>query len=89
MMDFDRLVAFETALADELVGTDVVDGHDFGSDEFNIFILTDRPTATFDQAMKAVQRARLPQSVRAAYRDSTGKDYVILWPEDLVEFRIA
>ena len=89
MMDFDRLVAFEGALADELVGPDVVDGHDFGSGEFNIFILTDHPTSTFDQAMKAVQSASLPHSVRIAYRIITGEDYVILWPPDLVEFRIA
>jgi hypothetical protein len=89
MMDFDRVVAFEDALADELVGPDVVDGHDFGSDEFNIFILTDHPAATFDQAMKAVRRARLPQSVRVAYRNITGEDYVILWPPGLAEFRIA
>jgi hypothetical protein len=88
-MDFDRLVAFESALADELVGPDEVDGHDCGSGEFNIFILTNHPTETFDQAMKAVQRARLAQSVRAAYRDITGDDYVILWPADLIEFRIT
>jgi len=89
MMDFDRLVAFENALADELVGPDAVDGHDFGSSEFNIFILTDHPTATFDQAMRAIQSARLPHSARIAYRIITGGDYVILWPPGLVEFRIA
>lgn len=41
--DFDHLVALEEKLIEGLNGTAVVDGHDFGLSEFNIFILTDSP----------------------------------------------
>jgi hypothetical protein len=88
-VDFERLVAFESVLANELVGPDVVDGHDFGSGEFNIFILTNDPTTTFDQAMKVFQSARLQQSVRVAYRKLTTESYVVLWPPDLKKLRVA
>jgi len=40
MADFDRLVALETKLMESLDGVGVVDGHDFGSGTFNIFVLT-------------------------------------------------
>ena len=89
MDDFHRLVAFESVLADELDGRNSVDGHDFGSGEFNIFVLTDDPTTTFDQTMKVFQSAKLRRSVRVAYRERTGEDYVIFWPPGLLEFRIA
>ena len=43
MEDFDRLVALEDKLIEEMDDVATVDGHDFGSGEFNIFILTDDP----------------------------------------------
>ena len=37
MDDFDQLVILEDKLIDELGSVATVDGHDFGSGEFNIF----------------------------------------------------
>jgi hypothetical protein len=50
MADFDRLVALEDRLVEELDDLTAVDGHDFGSGEFNIFILTDDPAMVFGKA---------------------------------------
>ena len=44
MDDFDQLVILEGKLIEELGSVATVDGHDFGSGEFNIFVLTDEPT---------------------------------------------
>ena len=44
MDDFDQLVILEDKLIEELGSVATVDGHDFGSGEFNIFVLTDEPT---------------------------------------------
>jgi hypothetical protein len=43
--DFDRLVALEDRLNEEL--NDEVDGHDFGAEEFNSFLVTDDVDKTF------------------------------------------
>ena len=45
---FDKLVSFEEALSSVLGQMADVDGHDSGSGEMNIFILTDHPIATFN-----------------------------------------
>jgi hypothetical protein len=45
---FDNLIGFEEALSSLIGETAEVDGHDFGSGEMNIFILTDDPVATFN-----------------------------------------
>jgi hypothetical protein len=43
LVDFDRLVALEDRLIEELGQLAMVDGHDFGLGQFNIFVLTDDP----------------------------------------------
>ena len=45
LTDYDRLVSLEDKLIEELSGSANIDGHDFGSGEFNIFILSDEPAA--------------------------------------------
>jgi len=47
MADFDRLLALETTLMESLGEIGIVDGHDFGSGTFNIFVLTNEPTTVF------------------------------------------
>ena len=86
---FDQLVALEEKLLDKLDNTAVVDGHDFGQSEFNVFILTDHPAAVFDKARQIVIDQRLQQGMRAAYRELTAENYVVLWPSTLVEFIVA
>ena len=87
--DFDQLVALEEKVFDKLDNTAVVDGHDFGQSEFNIFILTDQPAAVFDKARRIVSDRRLQEGMRAAYRELTAENYVILWPSTFAEFVVA
>jgi hypothetical protein len=87
--DFDRLVGLEDKLIEELGDVATVDGHDFGSGEFNIFVLTDDPVTAFDKAHRIVIDQRVPNVMRSAYRDMDGEDYVILWPSSLTEFSVS
>ena len=86
--DYDALVEIEDALIANLSGESEVDGHDAGSGEMNIFVMTDRPQTTFDEIKAILSSRELWLSVRAAYREVTGSDYTILWPEGLTEFKI-
>jgi hypothetical protein len=86
--DFDRLVAIEEKLISQLVGIATVDGHGFGSGEFDIFILTDDPDKVFEMIKGILDRQEQLPAYRAAYRAKKGEDYVIVWPPTLTRFRI-
>ena len=88
MEDFERLVALEDRLIAELGAAVTVDGHDFGSGEFNIFVLTDDPAAVFGKAHRIVINQSVPNVMRSAYREMDDEDYVILWPASLTEFSV-
>jgi hypothetical protein len=47
VQEFDELAVLEDLLVENLPSHSVVDGHDFGSGELNIFILTDQPKESF------------------------------------------
>src|SRR5258708_9218055 len=86
--DFDRFVALEDSLTEALEHSAIVDGHDFGSGTFNIFVHTDEPEATFSRLQAFVSSQGDQYRMRAAYRDFEGDDYTILWPPDLNEFAV-
>ena len=88
MEDFDRLVALEDRLIEELDDVAAVDGHDFGLGAFNIFILTNDPAESFGKAHRIVTNEGVPNVIRSAYREVDGEDYVILWPSSLTEFSV-
>jgi len=88
MADFDRLVSLETKLV-ELGETAVVDGHDFGFGQFNIFVLTNDPTATFTQAHHIILDEGIRNYLRSAYCEINREEYVILWPSQLKEFSVS
>jgi len=88
MEDFDRLVALEDRLIEELGDAVTVDGHDFGSGEFNIFVLTDDPATVFGKAHRIVINQGVPNVMRSACREMDDEDYVILWPASLTEFSV-
>jgi len=86
--DFDSLVSLETKLIEALDETAVVDGHDFGSGKFNIFILTNEPATTFTQAHQVIVDERIPNDLRSAYRAIDGEGYVVVWPSHPSEFSV-
>ena len=89
VQEFDELAVLEDLLVENLPSHSVVDGHDFGSGEFNIFILTDQPKESFHAAEKTIQHYHPPQTLKAAYRELGQNNFVILWPPHLQEFTIA
>jgi len=83
------LIVLEDLLIENLLATSEVDGHDFGSDEFNIFVLTNQPRESFREAEKIIEQHHPRQQLKAAYRELGKKEFVILWPPNLQEFKIV
>ena len=84
----DQLVSLEDKLIEKLGDAASVDGHDFGSGEFNIFIETDDPNAAFSVSRGIVADSGIPNAMRAAYRDMKSEHYEVLWPPSLTEFSV-
>ncbi len=87
--DYDAMVALEEELAAALGDSADVDGHDCGSGETNIFILTSDPLAAFRRAKPVLKRTGRLRSVVAAYRQAGGESYTTIWPESHREFTVA
>lgn len=88
--DFDALIDVEDELETGLPSEDgEVDGHDFGSNQMDIFVLTERPREAFRSAAALLSTNPRWASLRAAYRPLDGEDYVGLWPRDVSDFSVA
>jgi len=82
------MIALEEAIAKKLASLGDVDGHDAGSGEVNIFILTDHPQPAFDQIQPLFAGKPLASELKAAYRELGKDSYKILYPADLIEFKV-
>ena len=89
MSDFDQLIKLECELEDILCDVADVDGHDFGSGEANIFILTDTPKETFEKVRAHLDESGVLSSMRIAYRKIESDEFKILWPEGVTEFKVT
>lgn len=88
--DFDALISMEDLLQSELRDEcGVVDGHDFGAGEMNIFIETDRPLEAFDHARTSLSTDKRWASLGAAYRPAGEERYTVLWPKTLEAFSVS
>ena len=89
MQDFDAVVAAEEELISVVGHSAEVDGHDAGSGEANIFVLTSEPAVIFKLAMPLLQqRGLLTAGFKAAFRSVVGSTYTVLWPEGTSEFNV-
>lgn len=80
--DLDDLIIIERAVS-RLVednSDDEVDGHDIGSGERNIFIITDDPQGAFKKCVDWLENRGLLLKMRAAYRDLDEEDFTNVWP---------
>jgi hypothetical protein len=77
---YDALVALEDQLIEALGESAEIDGHDIGSGESNIFMLTNTPEATFSLVRPVLQQCNLLDFVAVAYRSVSGEQYTSLWP---------
>jgi hypothetical protein len=87
--DLERLLLWEKSLAECLSVSARVDGHDFGSGEFNIFVFTDNPEATFRTIQGCKENQTMMWPTAAAYRHTDRDDYVVLWPPGQEQFDVA
>lgn len=87
-MNIDSIVAIEDNLIQRLSKGSEVDGHDFGSGEANIFIITKAPQKTFDESMEILKSIGYSDHVRIAFREISGKKYTVLWPHSSTDFMV-
>jgi hypothetical protein len=87
--DYDTMIEIEGVLIEKLSDEHEVDGHDAGSSEMNIFILTDDPMRAFQNVKSILSSLDFWSDARVAYRDIAGSGYTILWPSDLKEFKVT
>ena len=66
-----------------------VDGHDIGSGETNIFILTNEPRAAFERIKQFLGTRDFMPSLKVAFRRIGDDEFAILYPSDLSTFEIA
>ena len=91
LKDFDALIALEDLLIAGIEDDEtVVDGHDSGSGESNIFIHTSDPDLAFTRAHSLLlKQGAPPNGFRAAYRKIDADSYTVLWPEGQTEFAVT
>lgn len=85
---YDLLIALENAVIAGIGDLGKVDGHDMGSGEMNIFILTDRPDLAFERIKSIPKVARNLRKLRAAYRALDEDEYTPIYPEGLKHFSV-
>ena len=76
---FDALVEIEDELAEALESEHIVDGHDFGSGEANIFIHTNDPSEVVKTVRKCFGGERMAKA-KVAFRSFDSEDYSWLHP---------
>ncbi len=79
--DYDSMIAIEGQLIAELGNRALVDGHDAGSGEMNIFIHTNDPKRIFDGLRMSRSSDPMFFQMRAAFRDLKSNKFTVLWPK--------
>jgi hypothetical protein len=87
--DYDAMIEVESAVIRGLGGLGKVDGHDAGSGEMNIFILTEQPQSAFKRILEFIGSKDFMPELRAAYREVGNEAFTVLYPPQLRQFRIA
>jgi hypothetical protein len=87
--DYDAMIELEERIIEDLGDVGEVDGHDAGSGEMNIFVLTNRPKLAFERVKNVVRTSDLMPVLKAAYREVGEDEFSILHPEGLNRFSVA
>lgn len=90
-MDLDAYLELEDEVTNGLSSHQeaVVDGHDFGLGEFNIFIHTNTPLETFEITGDLLGNLRPELPFAAGYRHFDEDEYKPLWPKGATSFHVA
>jgi len=76
----DDIQSLERALSDTLGDTAKVDGHDTGTRDINLFIVTPDPASAFRRSKPVLQRFSLLDKLTAAHRLEGGARFTVVWP---------
>lgn len=87
--DYDAMIELEETITQSLDKLGCVDGHDAGSGEMNIFILTDHPKLAFERVKQVLGTTDFMPDLKVAYREFGKDEFTILYPESLRYFAIA
>src|SRR5262249_51850819 len=87
--DYDEMIELEKVITCNLANLGCVDGHDAGSGETNIFILTNSPRAAFDRIKQLPSIRDVMSDLKVAYRKIGKDDFTILHPPGLTRLAIA
>ena len=66
----------------------IIDGHDFGSGEMNIFVHTDDPKSAFERVRALIGSDVAWQGVQAGYRDFEEEEYIPIFSPGLKTFSV-
>jgi hypothetical protein len=89
MNDYDEMVSIEDLLIERLSKRCEVDGHDFGSNETNIFVHAADPHGAFEEIRTILFGHRLWADTRIAYRKIDGDKYTAIWPAGTETFIVS
>ncbi|MET3109500.1 hypothetical protein AAKU58_004357 [Oxalobacteraceae bacterium GrIS 1.18] len=90
LADFDMMVSVEEKMNDQIGNLGEVDGHDIGSGEVNIFVITKDPMAAFLQMKSVLENLNLLSTVSIAYGEIESDSFAVVWPENSKqEFSVA
>ena len=85
----DEMVRLEEELDAAIADLGTVDGHDVGSGEVNIFILTSHPLGVFETIKTVPRFVSLTTRLKVAYRRVGEDEFKILHPPGSSVFKIA
>lgn len=74
------MIWVEEGLIEGIDNIALVDGHDAGSGEVNIFLLTNDPHRAFKEVKRVLGSKDFMIGLKAAFRERTQSDYQIIWP---------
>ena len=83
------MIELEETIMTSLGNFGQVDGHDAGSGEMNIFILTDHPKLAFKHVKQVLGTEDFLPDLKVAYREIGKDEFTILHPVGLSYFTIA
>lgn len=85
---FDEMVALEDSLIAQIGELGLVDGHDAGSGEVNIFIHTNDPGKVFEKLSATPPLSKLKNHLKAAFRDLSQDEFTVIHPVGETEFAV-
>ncbi len=87
--DLDRLLSLEETIENGLGELGIVDGHDIGCGEMNIFIHTDEPIPAFERAKHLLGSEGVLRELKAGYRGFDEEEYIAIFPKGLDHFSVV